>query len=497
MKKLANFNVKYEKSRGIYNIVNFKTDQKFEKILKDVFRLEKIDLTIKKEQLDYAFKIVEPITIIFDKNSQENNFYAKTEQPLNIFSSKPKHYLTFDITGRNNIYFLLHVSLSIYILEKYKIKEVMRAVFYTKSDAPLPYNLNLNKATKFSSENIPSSVGISDDQIKSVNKNKNDLFSYDKNLLHADINMSNIHFIANKISSTLFGLKNLGNTCFLNSTLQILVHSPLFIQNFLIDIIKIKPHYNSLAYSLYKFLMNVYSNEKKVINPCNLIETFLKKCTLFSLGEQSDFIRFFRNLLTILEKELGFSNTCIKNTLEGTIQNINGFNCENTYCGLRSESENKQQFFNIFVSCSEEAKEPSINDLIKNTCKLKIKKCNKICECGCNIILKRETYIYPNKYIAINIQKANISTGTLKKTKVKLDDICLNSNKKIYYEPYAINLHNGNIDYGHYYSYVKIYDNKNNKDGEWYCFNDEKYEKTNFPKASDKVLNVFYKIKSF
>ena len=28
-------------------------------------------------------------------------------------------------------------------------------------------------------------------------------------------------------------------------------------------------------------------------------------------------------------------------------------------------------------------------------------------------------------------------------------------------------------------------------------FNDEKYEKTNFPKVSDKALNVFYKLKSF
>jgi hypothetical protein len=37
--------------------------------------------------------------------------------------------------------------------------------------------------------------------------------------------------------------------------------------------------------------------------------------TIFSFGEQSDFIRFFRNLLTIMEKQLDFSNTCIKNTL--------------------------------------------------------------------------------------------------------------------------------------------------------------------------------------
>ena len=46
------------------------------------------------------------------------------------------------------------------------------------------------------------------------------------------------------------------------------------------------------------------------------------------------------------------------------------------------------------------------------------------------MILKRETYIYPNKYLVVNIQKANISTRTLKNTKIKLDDICLNAIKK-------------------------------------------------------------------
>ena len=111
--------------------------------------------------------------------------------------------------------------------------------------------------------------------------------------------------------------------------------------------------------------------KKKTINPSILIDIFLKKFTLFSLGEKSDSIRFVINLLTIMETQLGFPNTCINNTLEGTIRNINGFNCQSTYCGVRNESENKQQFFNIFISCSEEAKEPSINDLIKNTYKLK------------------------------------------------------------------------------------------------------------------------------
>ena len=224
-KKSANFNLKYEKSRGIYNIVNIKTETKLEKILKDVFNLEKIDLTIKKGQLLNAFKIFETITIIFDNNYQENNFYAKTEKPLKIFKSKPNHYLIFDITGRNNIYFLSHVSSAVYIFEKNKFKEVMRAAFYTKSDYSLSDDLNFNDPTKFLSENSSEPNGNSNVEINYVN-----LFQMTKNIIYGDINMNNIPLLAKKISSTLFGLKNLGNTCFLNST-----------------------------------LMNVYSNEKKLL----------------------------------------------------------------------------------------------------------------------------------------------------------------------------------------------------------------------------------------
>lgn len=35
---------------------------------------------------------------------------------------------------------------------------------------------------------------------------------------------------------------------------------------------------------------------------------------MFSLGEQSDSQRFYRNFVTILKKELGNQKTCIKQT---------------------------------------------------------------------------------------------------------------------------------------------------------------------------------------
>ncbi len=116
--------------------------------------------------------------------------------------------------------------------------------------------------------------------------------------------------------------------------------------------------------------------------------------------------------------------------------------------------------------------------------------------CGKNLTLKRQSFFGFNEYLSINIQKVNIDTRMINQIKVKVNDICFDQQKKIYYTPYAINLHDGGMDFGHYYSFVKIKNNKNNNsDGEWICFSDEKVSKTHFQESSEKILNVFYKIK--
>ena len=316
--------------------------------------------------------------------------------------------------------------------------------------------------------------------------------------LYSEINTNNIPYIVEKISSKVFGLINLGNTCFLNSILQILVHSPIFISNFLNDMNKFKPNQNTLAYSLFNLLMNIYSKEREFFAPYDFFEIFLKKCHLFRWGEQSDSQRFFSNLVSILEAEIGPSNTCIKNVFEVVFIIRNQFYCDNIYCGkINYQNENQQKMFVIFASVSDESKESPINELLWNTYKEKIKQSNKICNnCGKNLILKRGSFFNFNKYLFINIQKVDIETRMLNKTKIKIGDICLDQKNNIHYTPYAINLHNGGMDFGHYYSYVKINSNKNkSEDGEWYLFNDEKFKESKFIESSDKILNVIYKIK--
>ena len=51
----------------------------------------------------------------------------------------------------------------------------------------------------------------------------------------------------------------MGNTCFLNSALQIILHTPLFIDN-------LKPPNSILAYILFNLIMTIISSEQKAFS---------------------------------------------------------------------------------------------------------------------------------------------------------------------------------------------------------------------------------------
>lgn len=187
--------------------------------------------------------------------------------------------------------------------------------------------------------------------------------------------INDIYDLTKSITNKIVGLRNFRNTCFLNSSLQILIHSPLFNENFLKDIRK-GVSKDTVAFEFFNFIMDIKSNNKNIFFPEKLISSFLKKCNLFYLGQQSDSQRFYRNIATIFDKEFGPLNTCIKSTFVGEIENTMFYNCCNKFCvNNRQKNIVKQPFYDIFLSVPQY--KSSIEDLIHITYETKIIKSSK------------------------------------------------------------------------------------------------------------------------
>ena len=86
----------------------------------------------------------------------------------------------------------------------------------------------------------------------------------------------------NDIINKEFGIKNIGNTCYINSTIQTLLHNGIFMENFILKESKIKSKENTLLslilwniiYSINRLMLN---NNKIIIDIRELIQYFKKK----------------------------------------------------------------------------------------------------------------------------------------------------------------------------------------------------------------------------
>ena len=333
------------------------------------------------------------------------------------------------------------------------------------------------------------------------------------------------------ISNSKYGLKNLGNTCYINSSLQILFHIPEFV-----ELIKgCSDFEDNIIESIYSIFQEIINLKKKnihnySINPKKFLDLFLENhySDYYNNYNQLDSEMFLEDLLwdineellqlTPVELNLPKPNTkkeeeyfeYLKELQEEIyfkmkdlfyVTFIHEKKCEKcqyvTYyfddspgLKLNFEKINHYKKIDLMTLICENFKDP-----IKIKSSIDCEKCRQ----SKNIIETTRIAKLP-KILILSLQKTNKNNTRKYLWDVKYDeefgikeivDQDLSKDNPALYQHFAINNHCGYSPIsGHYWSSIFL-----EKYRAWYCFDDERVSKENRLTYSSTNYILFYKQK--
>ena len=331
----------------------------------------------------------------------------------------------------------------------------------------------------------------------------------------------------------LTGLVNLGNTCYINSCLQIISHIPE-LNRYVGDYLNKNNDFDNLSVKFLKEWYDLYAlmwKKNCIISPNRFIKYIHniskeKKNELFSGFMQNDSTEFMYFILQIMDEALKSSNDD-KYLLNSLLKNSNKDNSFHNF--LKSQYKKCyskiDELFTIYVRMDivdvKTKKNLShnyesfyildlpidslhINDCLSNH--FKDEEMNKQNnnqyyddkENKYKDVLKKTSIYNTPPYLLLQLKRWN---QNLKKNQRLIHyDIenlnitpfmCKNNMKKnCNYKLFGIINHSGNVFGGHYYSYIKSFDNK------WYEFNDSNVKEISSSKLiSNKNYCFIYRRK--
>ena len=333
------------------------------------------------------------------------------------------------------------------------------------------------------------------------------------------------------ILNSLTGFQNLGNTCYINTCLQNLIHNKKFINKFL-SVFKEQSNSTPISNSFYYLLTQISENntydKNDSINPLIFVDTFKKLHKNFEGFQEHDTQEFCRYLLQDLNNELNqvqypssYKKEMVKNKtkkesfdlyLKDCLSKENSiitdlfigyfsfeYKCE---CGFREYSFS--QFLDLPIQMDANVQGFDLYQMLRNNFyKTSYVDMGETCS-FCRRTSKKNEIMkiakLPNILI-ISLQRINPKTGMKNNANVKfyegldLKEIIDPETQRADYTKYdlfAISNHIGSINTGHYYSNIKIGQN-------WYCFEDSKVYKIGpqIEMNTQEVYTLFYKMKGF
>ncbi|XP_036852762.2 ubiquitin carboxyl-terminal hydrolase 36 isoform X1 [Manis javanica] len=297
------------------------------------------------------------------------------------------------------------------------------------------------------------------------------------------------------------GLHNLGNTCFLNSTVQCLTYTPPLANHLLSREHARNCHQGSFCMLcvMQNHIVQAFGNSGNAIKPVSFIRDLKKIARHFHFGNQEDAHEFLRYIIDAMQRAC--LNGCAKldrQTQATTLvhQIFGGYLRSRVKCSVcKSVSDTYDPYLDVALEIRQAANIVRALELFVKPDVLSGENAYMCAKCERKVpASKRFTIHRTSNVLTLSLKRfANVSGGKITKDVgypefLNIRPYMSQSNgDPVMYGLYAVLVHSGySCHAGHYYCYVKA------SSGQWYQMNDSLVHSSNIKAVLDQQAYVLF-----